>query len=204
MKALPPWFVALCVLFVITAAGAYATRSLHKTSESFVDRVQVLPASPPTPSYSSLYASVLPTVFRDVNGSAPPSASYYEKDEEWPEREFLDVPYNINQVIQQNVGNLSIFPSEKNLALASSIEENDKRDYSLVSKYVSNAENSSVLRPIVTAMDPTDKSIDEIEINCKDKKKVSVREMIRLDGGKSLSEGGNKVNSRYEIKYVLQ
>jgi hypothetical protein len=203
MKAIPPWFVALCVLFVITAAGAYATRSLHKISESFVDAIQLIPASPPVPSYSSSYASALPPVSRVVSGSSPASVSYYEKDEEWPEREFLDVPYNVNQVIQQNIGNLSIFPSEKNLGLASNIEENDKRDYSLVSKYVSNAENSGVIRPVVTAMDPTDKSIDQIEVDCKNKKRVSVREMVRLDGGRSLSEGGNKVNSRYEIKYVL-
>jgi len=205
MKAPPPWFLAICILLVITAAGAYATQSFHKSSEPFYGGL--IPAEPAVASFYSVYASALPPVSSSPGSEpgpapAPPSAEY--EDDEWPDREFLDVPYNVNQVIQQNIGNFSIFPSQKNLDLASSVEENDKRDYSLVSKYVSNAENSSVIRPILTAMDPTDDSVKETVIDCKNNTKVSVREKVRIDGGRSLSEGSKNYNNGYEIKYLLQ
>jgi len=221
MRGLPPWFLALCILVIMSAIGASIVYSFHGFQEGFSsdacddcedDTVSsfVEPSAPASAATAKDVATLYQGMDQNIAVSSPPLAYSSPSDVQNTDAKFQ----NLLQAIHQRTGNSGIFPTDANLSMAANSSQGvsgvqDASGQGL-GTYTPNQQTiyphdfPPQNLPTLTANVPTDAGTQAEAIKAGQILTPSIRQMIRSDVKNAIKDQVNDLQNEYEITYEQQ
>jgi hypothetical protein len=218
MRGLPPWFLALCILVIISAIGASIVYSFHGLQEGFSsdacddceDDTVSSCVEPSASASASAAASAkdVATLYQGMDQniavSSPPLAYSSPSDVQNTDAKFQ----NLLQAIHQRTGNSGIFPTDANLSMAANSSQDASGQHH--GTYTPNQQTiyphdfPPQNLPTLTANVPTDAGTQAEAIKAGQILTPSIRQMIRSDVKNAIKDQVNDLQNEYEITYEQQ